>query len=90
MTYEHLEGYDPDDNIRTSKGNKFRDVISKLFSTTRHSSTEAALRRKWVKYWFLAMLRRLYTDPAAPSSFSSLHKLQQAAAATAKGKQKKR
>jgi hypothetical protein len=36
------------------------------------------------------MLRRLYTDPAAPSAFSSLHKLQQAAAAaTAKGKQTK-
>jgi len=32
------------------------------------------------------MLRRLYTDPAAPSAFSSLHKLQQAAA---KGKQTK-
>jgi len=26
------------------------------------------------------MLRGLYTDPAAPSAFSSLHKLQQAAA----------
>jgi len=37
------------------------------------------------------MLRRLYTDPAAPSAFSSLHKLQQAVkhAATAKGKQTK-
>ena len=33
------------------------------------------------------MLRRLYTNPAAPSAFSSLHKLQQAAAA--KGKQTK-
>jgi len=28
------------------------------------------------------MLRRLYTDPAAPSAFSSLRKLQQAVAAT--------
>jgi len=38
------------------------------------------------------MLRRLYTNPAAPSAFSSLHKLQQAvkhAAAAAKGKQTK-
>jgi len=38
------------------------------------------------------MLRRLYTDSAAPSAFPSLHKLQQAvkhAAATANGKQKK-
>ena len=30
------------------------------------------------------MLRRLYADPAAPSAFSSLRKLQQAAAATSK------
>jgi len=30
------------------------------------------------------MLRRLYTDPAAPSAFSSLRKLQQAVAATSK------
>jgi len=50
MTYEHLEGYDPDDNIRTSKGLKFRDVISKLFSGTRQSGVEAALRREWVSY----------------------------------------
>jgi len=50
MTNAHLEGYNPNANIHTSKGNKFRDVISKLFSTTRHSSTDAALRRKWVKY----------------------------------------
>ena len=50
MTNAHLEGYNPNVNIHNSKGNKFRDVISKLFSTTRHSSTDAALRRKWVKY----------------------------------------
>jgi len=30
------------------------------------------------------MLRKLYTDPAAPSVFSSLRKLQQAVAATSK------
>ena len=86
MSNAHLEGYNPNANIHSSKGHKFRDVISKIFSTTRHSSTEAALRHKWVKYYFIAMLRRLYTDPAAPSAFSSLHKLQQAAA-TPKGKQ---
>jgi len=50
MTNAHLKGYNPNANIHTSKGNKFRDVNSKLFSTTRHSSTEAALRRKWVRY----------------------------------------
>jgi hypothetical protein len=31
MTHAHLEGYKPDANIHTSRGNKFRDVISKLF-----------------------------------------------------------
>jgi len=51
MTNAHLEGYDPNANIRTSKGLKFRDVISKLFSSgTRRSGVEAALRREWVSY----------------------------------------
>jgi len=50
MTNAHLEGYDPDANIRTSKGLKFRDVISKVFSGTRQSGVEAALRRDWVSY----------------------------------------
>jgi hypothetical protein len=46
MTNAHLEGYEPDANIHTSKGLKFRDVISKLFSGTRQSGVEAALRRE--------------------------------------------
>jgi len=50
MTNANLEGYDPDANIRTSKGLKFRDVISKLFSGTRQSGFEASLRREWVSY----------------------------------------
>jgi len=51
MNNAHLEGYDPDANIRTSKSLKFRDVISKLFSSgTRQSGVEAALRREWVSY----------------------------------------
>jgi len=50
MTSAHLEGYEPDANIRTSKGLKFRDVISKLFSGTRQSGAEATLRREWVSY----------------------------------------
>jgi len=37
MLNAHLEGYEPDANIHTSKGLKFRDVISKLFSGTRQS-----------------------------------------------------
>ena len=31
MTNAHLEGYKPHANIHNSKGNTFRDVISKLF-----------------------------------------------------------
>jgi len=50
MTNAHLEGYEPDANIHTSKGLKFTDVISKLFSGTRQSGVEAPLRREWVSY----------------------------------------
>jgi len=52
MTNAHLEDY-PNANIRTSKGLKFRDVISRLFpgiTTTRQSGVENALRREWVTY----------------------------------------
>jgi len=49
MTNAHLEGYKPLANIRTSKGVKYKEIISKLFSgTTRQSGVEAALRRKWI------------------------------------------
>ena len=50
MTNAHLEGYDPEDNIRISRGNKFKDVISRLFPDTRQSGVEAALRREWITY----------------------------------------
>ena len=50
MTNAHLEGYDPEANIRISRGNKFRDVISRLFPGTRQSGVEAALRREWITY----------------------------------------
>jgi len=50
MTNAHLEGYDPEANIRISKGNKFRDVITRLFAGTRQSGVEAALRRGWMTY----------------------------------------
>ena len=77
MTNAHLEGYKPDANIHTSRGNKFRDVILKLFpgGGPRQGGVETALRREWITY--KVMLRRLYTNPAAASAFSSLHKLQQ-------------
>jgi len=50
MTNAHLEDCNPNANIHTSKRNEFRDVISKLFSTTLHSTTESALRREWISY----------------------------------------
>jgi hypothetical protein len=50
MTNAHLEGYDPEANIRISKGLKFRDIISRLFPGTRQSGVEAALRREWITY----------------------------------------
>ena len=50
MTNAHLEGYDLDANIHTSKDLKFRDVISKLFSEIRQGGVETALRRDWVSY----------------------------------------
>jgi len=50
MTNAHLEGYDLEANIRISKGLKFRDVILRLFSGTRQTGVEAALRREWITY----------------------------------------
>ena len=49
MTNAHLEGYKP--HIHTFKGNKFSDVISKLFpGGPRQSGVETALRREWITY----------------------------------------
>ena len=52
MTNAHLEGYKPRANIRTSKGVKYKEIISKLFpgGGTRQSGVEAALRREWITY----------------------------------------
>ena len=52
LTNAHLEGYDPEANIRISRGNKFRDVISKLFpgGGPRQDGVETALRREWITY----------------------------------------
>jgi hypothetical protein len=51
MTNAHLEGYDPNANIDTSKGLKFRDIILRLFSSTRQIGVQAAaLGREWVSY----------------------------------------
>jgi len=51
MTNAHLEGYKPRANIHTSKGVKYKEIISQLFpGGTRQSGVEAALSRKWITY----------------------------------------
>jgi len=52
MTNAHLEGYKPHANIHTSKGVKYKEIISKFFpgSGNRQSGVEAALRRDWITY----------------------------------------
>lgn len=51
MTNAHLEGYKPRANIHTSKGVKYKEIISKLFPHgPRQSGVEAALRREWITY----------------------------------------
>ena len=51
MSNAHLEGYKPRANIRTSKGVKYKEIISKLFpGGTQQIGVEAALRREWITY----------------------------------------
>ena len=51
MTNAHLKGYKPRANVRTSKGVKYKEIISKLFpGGTRQSGVEAALSREWMTY----------------------------------------
>jgi hypothetical protein len=51
LTNSHLDGYKPRANIRTSKGFKYKEIISKLFpGGPRQSGVEAALRREWINY----------------------------------------
>ena len=51
MTNAHLEGYKPRANIRTFKGVKYKEIISKLFpGGSRQIDVEAALRREWITY----------------------------------------
>ena len=51
MNNAHLEDYNPRANIRTSKGVKYKEIISKLFpGGPRQSGVEDALRREWITY----------------------------------------
>ena len=50
MTNAHL-GYKLRANIRTSKGVKYKEIISKVFpGGPRQSGVETALRREWITY----------------------------------------
>jgi len=50
MTNAHLKGYEPHANIRTSKGLKYEEVISRLSPGTRQSGVEATLHLEWITY----------------------------------------
>jgi len=44
LTSAHLEGYEPRGGIRISRGNKYRNVIAKLYPQA------TQLRQNWLKY----------------------------------------
>lgn len=46
----HLENHDPSGNIKTTRGTKFKEVVSKLFPHSRRRGVESSLRRTWVTY----------------------------------------
>jgi hypothetical protein len=52
LTSGHLENHDPAGTIKTTRGTKFKEVISKLFpqSRRRRRGVETGLRRTWVTY----------------------------------------
>jgi hypothetical protein len=52
-THGHLQNNDPAGDIKTKRGPKFKNVISKLFPTvsvTRRSSTQSTARPQWDPY----------------------------------------
>jgi hypothetical protein len=51
ITNGHLENNEPSNVIKTTRGTKFKDIISHLFPVnTRRSGIESALRRRWIRY----------------------------------------
>jgi hypothetical protein len=51
LTNAHLQGFEPGGNVQTSRGPKFREVISKLFPQTRRPrGVELSLSRQWERY----------------------------------------
>jgi hypothetical protein len=50
VTSGHLENNDPSGVIKTTRGVKFREIISRLFPVTKKRGVESALRRTWIHY----------------------------------------
>ena len=50
LTNAHLEDYNPNADINITRGLKYKEVISKLFPTSRHYGAEKTLRRSWMKW----------------------------------------
>jgi hypothetical protein len=50
LTKAHLEGYIHGGNIQITRGPKFREIISKLFSPTRSRGVEIKPRQQWMTY----------------------------------------
>jgi hypothetical protein len=69
----HLQGYEPGDNVQTSRGTRFRDVISKLFPQ------RGGLAELKFHYGNTGrgtdMAGKIYGDPERASGFSTLKQL---------------
>ena len=50
VTNGHRENNDSSGVIKTTRGIKFNEVISRLFPGTRKRGVENALRRQWITY----------------------------------------
>jgi len=50
VTNAHRENHDPSGVIKTTRGIKFHDVITKLIPGTRKRGVERALRHLWITY----------------------------------------
>ena len=78
FTNAHLQGYEPGGNVQTSRGPKFRDIISKLFPQSRRPrGVEVALRQNGRVTD--NMVEQLYYEPGRPSGFLTLKQLHAAA-----------
>ena len=68
LTNAHLQGYEPGCDVQTSRGPKFKDVISKLFPQTRlprgvEVSLQHSLLATWLKSFTLIPSCRAASRP---------------------------